>query len=83
VSIPAVTIDLSRKMQHLTSILERQSHRGNVGSGARLEVKAMENLSEQFRRLEAIARSASTFLFPSGDKYPGPIQPVGIIRQTK
>jgi len=42
----------------------------------------MENLSEQFGRLETIARGASTFLFNGGYKYTGPIRPVGIIRQS-
>jgi hypothetical protein len=42
----------------------------------------MENLSEQFRKLEAIARSVNTFVLGGGDKYLGPVEPVGIILQT-
>jgi len=42
----------------------------------------MENLSEQFKQLEAVVRRASTFMFPGGYKYSGPIRPVGIVRQT-
>ena len=42
----------------------------------------MEDLTEQFRRLDVIARSASEYLFPSGHKYTGPIHPAGIIVMT-
>lgn len=42
----------------------------------------MKALSEQFETLEALATTATTFLFPGGYRYTGPIRPVGIIRQT-
>ena len=42
----------------------------------------MEDLADRFARLERITRSASIFLLGSGDKYTGPVRPVGIVRQT-